>query len=206
MTYTQVCSGYSSFVKCIKPVSLHLEWLKLLDIDFWSLLSTGNKKSIFPPNKFLSLSTYSPALVFQQDMFLNQQGTGIFACWASTGLWLWSVGCSEALRAGSFYMVMKSIGPMRAPIRSVWFIVRGLLRRVVAWQPPNEMLELWLLKIATLEPLCCLCFRLFLRNWPASWLFWWKKKNWKLSSVWSKKTVTRSDGAGCETGCRLTPD
>lgn len=56
---------------------------------------------------------------------------------------LGSVGHWETLLAGSSYMVMKSIGPMCAPIRSLWFICKGLWRGVVAWQPPNEMAELW---------------------------------------------------------------
>jgi len=63
---------------------------------------------------------------------------GTIIIWTSTWLSLWSVECRERLQAGSFYMVMKSIGPMRAPIRSVWFMFKGLLRAPVAWQPPNE--------------------------------------------------------------------
>ena len=39
-----------------------------------------------------------------------------------------------------------------APIRSVWFMFKRLLRGVVAWQPPNEMWEPGTLKIATSQP------------------------------------------------------
>ncbi len=92
---------------------------------------------------------------------------------------------SEALHAGSFYMVMKSIGPVRAPIRSVWFMCKGLLRGVVAWQPPNEMFELWLLKIATSDLMCLL---------SSSSLSLSEQKCSSISDSNFDKNVKRSDG------------